>query len=373
MDANRAGAGFSKPQPLSHKIHLDFPLLAGLLALMCISLVVVYSASGESIAMIKSQGIRMLASLFALIFVAQISPTMLRRWAFPLFIAAVGLLVATLLFGHVGKGAQRWLDLGVTKFQPSEAMKLILPVMVAHYITRYALPATLKHVTIGAILIAIPVFLIYKQPDLGTSILVASSGIFVLFLAGMSWKVISSLVISAIPFSIMMWYFFLHDYQRRRVLTFLDPERDPLGNGYHIIQSKIAIGSGGLEGKGWLNGTQSQLEFLPERHTDFIFSVLSEEFGLMGVIALLVIYLFVIARCLYIANNAQEPFSKILAGAITLTFFVYLFVNIGMVSGLLPVVGVPLPLVSFGGTSMITLMSGFGMIMAIHTHRQVNR
>jgi len=373
MDANRAGAGFSKPQPLSHKIHLDFPLLAGLLALMCISLVVVYSASGENIAMVKRQAINVGVSLTAMLIVAQFAPTFLRRWAFPLFFIGVGLLVATLLFGHVGKGAQRWIDFGFAKFQPSEAMKLILPVMITHYITRYALPATLKHVSIGVILIAIPVYLIYKQPDLGTSILVGSAGIFALFLAGMSWKVICSLIVSAIPFSIAMWYFFLHDYQRRRVLTLLDPERDPLGNGYHIIQSKIAIGSGGLDGKGWLNGTQSQLEFLPERHTDFIFSVLSEEFGLIGVIVLLCIYLFIIARCLFIANNAQEPFSKILAGAITLTFFVYLFVNIGMVSGLLPVVGVPLPLVSYGGTSMITLMSGFGIIMAIHTHRKVNR
>ena len=373
MHDNKVGAGFSKPQPLSYKVHIDFPLLAGLLALMCISLIVVYSASGQSIAMVKRQSINMAASLSALVIVAQFTPAFLRRWAFPLFIVGIGLLVATLAFGHVGKGAQRWIDFGFAKFQPSEAMKLILPVMVAHYITRYALPATLKHVTIGAVLIAIPVFLIYKQPDLGTSILVGSAGVFALFLAGMSWRVIGSLVVAAIPFSIMMWYFFLHDYQRRRVLTFLDPELDPLGNGYHIIQSKIAIGSGGLEGKGWLNGTQSQLEFLPERHTDFIFSVLSEEFGLLGVIGLLCVYLFIIARCLYIANNAQDPFSKILAGAITLTFFVYLFVNIGMVSGLLPVVGVPLPLVSYGGTSMITLMSGFGIIMAIQTHRKFNR
>jgi rod shape determining protein RodA len=373
MHANQAGAGFSKPQPLSHKIHIDFPLLAGLLALMFISLIVVYSASGESVAMVKIQVRNIAASLVVMVIAAQVTPTMLRRWAFPLFIVGVTLLVATLLFGHVGKGAQRWIDFGFAKFQPSEAMKLILPVMIAHYITRYALPATLKYATISAILIAIPVFLIYKQPDLGTAILVGSAGVFALFLAGISWKIISGLVIAAIPFSFMMWTYFLHDYQRRRVMTFLNPESDPLGSGYHIIQSKIAIGSGGVEGKGWLNGTQSQLEFLPERHTDFIFSVLSEEFGLMGVALLLCIYLFIIARCLYIANNAQEPFSKILAGAITLTFFVYLFVNIGMVSGLLPVVGVPLPLVSYGGTSMITLMSGFGIIMSIHTHRVFNR
>lgn len=371
MNDNKAG--FAKPQSLSDKIHIDFPLLAGLLALMCISLIVIYSASGENIAMVKHQVIRMAASIGAMVIAAQFPPPFLRRWAVPLYLVGIGLLVATLLFGHVGKGAQRWIDFGFAKFQPSEAMKLILPIMIAHYITRYALPARLKHVTISTILIGIPVFLIYKQPDLGTSILVGSAGIFALFLAGMSWRIIGSLVIAAIPFSFMMWSFFLHDYQKRRVLTFLNPELDPLGNGYHIIQSKIAIGSGGLEGKGWLNGTQSQLEFLPERHTDFIFSVLSEEFGLFGVIALMCVYLFIMARCLFIANNAQEPFSKILAGAITLTFFVYLFVNIGMVSGLLPVVGVPLPLVSFGGTSMITLMSGFGIIMAIQTHRKFNR
>lgn len=373
MQTSNTKVGLAKPEPLSHKIHLDFPLLLGIMALMFVSLVVVYSASGESIGMVKRQALNIFLSFIAMVIAAQFSPTFLRRWAFSFFIIGVGLLIATLLFGHVGKGAQRWIDLGVAKFQPSEAMKLILPIMIAHYITSYSLPAKLKNVSIGAFLIAIPVFLIYKQPDLGTSILVASAGVFALFLAGMSWKVISTLFISIIPFSLMMWYFFLHEYQRSRVLTFLNPERDPLGSGYHIIQSKIAIGSGGLEGKGWLNGTQSQLEFLPERHTDFIFSVLSEEFGLIGVIVLLSIYLFVIARCLYIANNAQEPFSKVLSGAITLTFFVYLFVNIGMVSGLLPVVGVPLPLVSYGGTSMITLMSGFGIIMGIHTHRQFNR
>ena len=373
MPTNNTGTGFSKPEPLSHKIHLDFPLLAGLLALMCVSLVVIYSASGESIAMVKRQGLNMIVSLTAMVIAAQFNPTFLRRWAVLFFIIGVGLLVATLLFGHVGKGAQRWIDFGFAKFQPSEAMKLILPIMIAHYITRYALPATLKHIFFGAVIIAIPVLLISKQPDLGTSILVGSAGVFALFLAGMNWKIIGSLIVAAIPFSMMMWYFFLHDYQRRRVLTFLNPETDPHGSGYHIIQSKIAIGSGGLDGKGWLNGTQSQLEFLPERHTDFIFSVFSEEFGLKGVIILLALYLFVIARSLFIANNAQDPFSKILAGAITLTFFVYLFVNIGMVSGLLPVVGVPLPLVSYGGTSMITLMSGFGIIMAIHTHRKVNK
>ncbi|MGB0836032.1 MAG: rod shape-determining protein RodA [Psychrobium sp.] len=371
MNDNKAG--FAKPAPLSHKIHIDFPLLAGILTLFCISLVVIYSAGGESVAMVKRQAINMGASITAMVIAAQFPPTFLRRWAIPLFLVGVGLLVATLLFGHVGKGAQRWIDFGVAKFQPSEAMKLILPIMIAHYITRYALPVNIKHALIAAFLIAVPVFLIYKQPDLGTSILVASSGVFALFLAGMSWRVIGSLGIAAVPFGFMMWTFFLHDYQKRRVLTFLNPETDPLGNGYHIIQSKIAIGSGGLEGKGWLNGTQSQLEFLPERHTDFIFSVFSEEFGLYGVAGLLCVYLFIIARCLFIANNAQEPFSKILAGAITLTFFVYLFVNIGMVSGLLPVVGVPLPLVSWGGTSMITLMSGFGIIMAIHTHRKFNR
>lgn len=361
-----------KPANIWFRMHIDLPLLTGLLVLMGISLLTLYSAGGQNTFWVKRQGINVLVSLVAMLFMAQINPATLKRWAPPLFVFGIGLLIATLLFGHVGKGAQRWLDFGVVKFQTSEMVKLILPITVAWYISRHPLPPRLKHIAGGFALVLLPTLLIAKQPDLGTSILVASSGLFALFLAGMSWKVISFLVAAASAFAPVLWFFLMHDYQRQRVLTFLDPESDPLGSGYHIIQSKIAIGSGGLEGKGWLQGTQSQLEFLPERHTDFIFAVFSEEFGLLGVVLLMACYLFVIGRGLVIASRAQESFTRILAGSITLTFFVYLFVNIGMVSGLLPVVGVPLPLITFGGTSMLTLMLGFGILMSIHTHRRVN-
>ena len=280
------------------------------------------------------------------------------------------MLIAVLLFGHVGKGAQRWLDLGFMKFQPSEVMKLIVPIMIAWFISQDNLPVKISTLIIAFILLLIPTLLIARQPDLGTSLLIASSGIFVIFLAGASWKLIGICVGLASAFAPVLWMFLMKDYQRQRVMTFLNPEQDPLGSGYHIIQSKIAIGSGGIDGKGWQQGTQSQLEFLPEPHTDFIFAVFSEEFGLIGVTILLAVYLFIVMRGLFIAVNAQHAFTKLLAGSITLTFFVYVFVNIGMVSGLLPVVGVPLPLVSYGGTSMVTLLAGFGMLMAISTHRK---
>jgi rod shape determining protein RodA len=249
-------------------------------------------------------------------------------------------------------------------------MKLVVPIMIASYISHFHLPVKIKHVIIAFVLVLIPTLLIAKQPDLGTSLLIASSGIFVIFLAGASWKLIITCAGLASAFAPILWFFLMKDYQKQRVLTFLNPEQDPLGSGYHIIQSMIAIGSGGVHGKGWLQGTQSQLEFLPERHTDFIFAVFSEEFGLVGVVLLLILYLLVVIRGLWIATRAQQAFTKLLAGSLTLTFFVYVFVNIGMVSGLLPVVGVPLPLISYGGTSMVTLMAGFGIIMAIATHRR---
>lgn len=352
------------------KLHLDLPLLLGLLALMGAGLVVIYSASGQDQGMILRQLIRLGISLFIMLVMAQFNPDFYRRWTVPLFITGVVLLVAVLVIGHVGKGAQRWLDLGFIKFQPSEIMKLAVPLMVAWFVCRSNLPPKLRTIMGGFTLVAIPTLLIAKQPDLGTSLLVASSGIFVLFLSGMSWRIIAALGACASIFAPILWFFLMHDYQRQRVLTFLEPESDPLGAGYHIIQSKIAIGSGGIQGKGWLAGTQSQLEFLPERHTDFIFAVFSEEFGLMGVALLLGLYLFIIGRGLYIAINAQDAYAKLIGGSITLTFFVYVFVNIGMVSGLLPVVGVPLPLVSYGGTSMVTLMAGFGILMSVATHRR---
>ncbi|CCQ12509.1 Rod shape-determining protein RodA [Pseudoalteromonas luteoviolacea B = ATCC 29581] len=353
------------------KFHIDFPLFCALFTMMVASLTIVYSASGQDMDMMLRHGTRMGGALIAMIVLAQISPSTLKNIVIPLYLIGLAMLVAVLFVGVSSKGAQRWLDLGVTRFQPSEIMKLAVPMMVSWYIGRHPLPPRFLQLIGGFVLVLVPTVLIKEQPDLGTSILIASSGIFVLFLSGLSWKLIGSALVLAIPGGFLLWTYGMHAYQKQRVLTFLNPESDPLGTGYHIIQSKIAIGSGGVEGKGWLHGTQSQLEFLPERHTDFIFSVLSEEFGLVGVILLLCLYLFIIARGLYIAVNAQDAFGKLLAGALTLTFFVYVFVNIGMVSGLLPVVGVPLPLISYGGTSMVTLMAGFGMIMAIATEKKL--
>jgi len=352
------------------KLHIDLALLLGILSLMSLGLFIVYSAGGQSMDIVYRQAVRLGVALVVMLVIAQIPPLSYRKWAVPVFVLGILMLVAVLLFGHVGKGAQRWLDLGFMKFQPSEVMKLIVPIMIAWFISQENLPVKISTIIFAFILVLMPTLLIAKQPDLGTSLLIASSGIFVIFLAGASWKLIGICAGLASAFAPILWMFLMKDYQRQRVMTFLDPEQDPLGSGYHIIQSKIAIGSGGVDGKGWLQGTQSQLEFLPERHTDFIFAVFSEEFGLIGVGLLLTVYLFIVMRGLWIAVNAQHAFTKLLAGSITLTFFVYVFVNIGMVSGLLPVVGVPLPLVSYGGTSMVTLLAGFGMLMAISTHRR---
>lgn len=359
----------SRQGMLAH-IHLDLPLLLGLLLLCGFGLMVLYSASGEDLGQIKRQLIRFGLAFFVMLVMAQIRPAALQRWSPWIYVMGVLMLIAVLLFGEVGKGAQRWLNLGIIRFQPSELVKLAVPLMLAWYLADKPLPPNWRRLFIAAALVIAPVLLIAKQPDLGTSLLVASAGIFVLFLSGISWRLIFSFIGLAAAAAPVLWYL-MRDYQRQRVLTFLDPEKDPLGSGYHIIQSKIAIGSGGIYGKGWLNGTQSQLDFLPERHTDFIFAVLAEEFGLVGVIALLSIYLFIILRGLYIATRAQDTFGRLLAGALTLVFFVYLFVNTGMVSGLLPVVGVPMPLVSYGGTSLVTLMAGFGILMSIHTHRKL--
>src|SRR5690554_4601392 len=302
---------------------------------------------------------------------AQLSPSTLLRWALPVYAAGVLLLVAVELVGDVGMGAKRWLVIpGVFRFQPSEMMKLAMPLMVAAYLSRQELPPKLRDIAVCALLIGLPVVLIAKQPDLGTSLLVASAAIFVVLLAGLSWRFIAALAVLAAAALPLLWMN-LHNYQRQRVLTFLDPNSDPLGSGWNIIQSTTAIGSGGVFGKGWLQGTQSQLEFLPERHTDFIVAVLGEEFGLVGMLAILVLYLAIISRGLWLAAGAQETFGRLVAGSIILTFFIYVFVNVGMVSGILPVVGVPLPLVSYGGTSSVTLMAGFGILMAIHAHRRL--
>lgn len=353
---------------LWQRLHLDLPLLVALLLLSAFGLMVLYSASGQNPEMVERQLLRLGLASVLMIAVAQISPARLRGWSPPLYLSGVLMLGVVLLVGDIGKGAQRWLDLGIIRFQPSELLKLAVPMMLAWLLSARPLPPRLPAIMLAALLTLIPVVLIAEQPDLGTSLLVLSAGTFVIFIAGVGWPVILGLAALVAAITPVVWIG-LHDYQRQRVLTFLDPESDPLGSGYHIIQSMIAIGSGGIDGKGWLNGTQSHLEFLPERHTDFIFAVIGEELGFTGILALLVLYLFIIVRGLVIAARAPDRYGRLLAGGLILVFAVYLFVNTGMVTGLLPVVGVPLPLISYGGTSMVTLMIGFGIIMGIHTHR----
>ncbi len=356
---------------LLFRLHIDLPLLISLLTLIALGQVILYSASGESITMMQRQAVRIGVAFVIMLVIAQISPDRMCRWSPILFMGGLIMLMAVLFAGTVSMGARRWLDLGLFRFQPSEMMKLAVPMMLAWFLSRGSIPPKNKHLIISIFILITPVLLIAKQPDLGTSLLVSSAGFFAIFMAGVSWRLILGFLFSGVAFSIPMWLFLMHDYQRQRVLTMFNPESDPLGSGYHIIQSKIAIGSGGAFGKGWLNGTQSHLEFLPERHTDFIFSVFAEEFGFSGILILLSLYLFIIFRGIYITSQAQGTFSRLLGASIVLTFAVYVFVNIGMVSGILPVVGVPLPLVSYGGTSIVTLMAGFGILMSIHTHRKL--
>jgi len=353
------------------RAHIDLTLLVALLLLAGLGLTVLFSASGQDAGLLQRQGVRLAAGFAMLLLLAQVPPYLLRQWTPWLFIAGLLMLLAVLGLGVTGKGAQRWLSLGPVRFQPSEMMKLAVPLMIAWYLAEHPLPPRPGRIVVAVVLIALPAVMVARQPDLGTALLIAASGFFVLYLAGLSLRLMLVGTLAAIPAALALWQFGMHDYQRQRVLTFLDPERDPLGAGYHIIQSKIALGSGGVYGKGWLNGTQAHLEFLPERSTDFIFAVFGEEFGLIGALLLLTLYLLLITRGLYITTRAQDTFSRLLAGSLTLTFFVYVFVNTGMVSGLLPVVGVPLPLVSYGGTSMVTLMAGFGILMSIHTHRRL--
>ncbi|MEJ2693528.1 MAG: rod shape-determining protein RodA [Candidatus Thiodiazotropha sp.] len=360
----------ARPSGLLSWLHIDLPLLTSLLMLAACGLVVLYSAGDQDISLVQRQLIRLGIGFLVMTLLAQIHPDHLKRWSPLLYLTGLLMLAAVMLFGEEGKGAQRWLDLGLVRFQPSEMFKVSLPMMIAWFLADKRLPPTLSRLLVAGLLIRVPVLLIAKQPDLGTALLVASAGAFTLFLAGISWILIVIVGLIMAALGPLAWIF-MHDYQRQRVLTFLNPESDPLGTGYHIIQSKIAIGSGGIGGKGWLNGTQSHLEFLPERHTDFIFAVISEEFGLVGVVALLSLYLFIILRGLYIATQAQDTYSRILAGSLSMIFFVYLFVNAGMVSGLLPVVGVPLPLISYGGTSLVTILISFGILMSIHTHRKL--
>jgi rod shape determining protein RodA len=348
--------------------YIDWWLLGFVLILMCYGLVVLYSAGGP--VLVKKQLVRLTLGLIVMLALAQFKPERLALLTPWLYLFTVLLLVAVLLFGYESKGAKRWLYIGI-RFQPSELAKLTIPLVLAWFYRYRVLPPSFKSVLYSLLILMVPVYLIFKEPDLGTSILVAVSGLFVLFLAGLSWRYIVGGLILVTSIAPVMWKFFLKEYQKQRVLMFINPESDSLGSGWNIIQSKIAIGSGGLFGKGWLNGSQTQLDFLPEHSTDFILSVLSEEFGLVGVGLLLTIYLAIIFRGLFIALSAKDTFNRLFAGALTLTFFVYLVINAGMISGLLPVVGVPLPLVSYGGTSIITLMASFGMIMSVHNYRKL--
>ncbi len=362
-----ASTSLARRKALEQRLHLDFILLLLLVVVAVTGLFVLYSASSESRDAVMRQGIYFLIAFGVMICVAQVPVEFMRRMAPWAYAGGVVLLILVLVVGVGAKGAQRWLSLGGFRFQPSEIMKLAMPVMIAAYLSRRFMPPRFKHVFFTLVLIAIPAILIIKQPDLGTSILVATSGAAVLFFAGLRWRYLMAAGIALVASLWPLWHFVLHDYQRQRVLTLLNPEADRLGAGWNIIQSKTAIGSGGVYGKGWLDGTQSRLDFLPEGHTDFIIAVMAEEFGFVGVLTLLGLYLLVMTRCMIIALRAQDSFGRLLAAAITLTFFVYIFVNMGMVSGLLPVVGIPLPLISQGGTAVVTLMAGFGILMAIAT------
>jgi rod shape determining protein RodA len=348
--------------------HIDPLLLAALGALMFVSLVLIYSASGSSIDRVIGQFINIVVAFMALWLVANMPLHYLIRSAVPIYILGMVLLLGVAFFGEIQNGARRWLNLGVATIQPSELMKIAVPLMMAWYFERHEATLDWKNYLIAAVLLIVPVALILRQPDLGTGLLICASGFYVLFLAGLSWRIIIGLGVSALASAPFLWHA-LHDYQRQRIMMLFDPSQDPLGKGYHTIQGMIAVGSGGVLGKGYLNGTQTHLEFLPERTTDFIFAVYSEEFGLLGNLILLAIYMFILWRGFIITANASTYFTRLMAGSITLTFFTYTFVNMGMVSGILPVVGVPLPLVSYGGTSMLTLYLGFGMLMSIQSHK----
>lgn len=352
---------FSRPR-------IDLPLAVALVLLAAIGLTVLYSASNLDTGTVVGQAVRFLIGAALLLAVSRIPPSLLRAWTPWFYVLGILLLVVVQVLGE-GQGASRWLDIGVIRFQPSELMKLAMPMMVAWYLHPRPLPPRWRDIFAIGILLAVPVLLVVVQPDLGTALLIAASGVFVLFLAGLQWWKIGTMVAGLAASAPVAWHF-MHDYQRERVLTFLHPENDPLGSGWHILQSMIAVGSGGLLGKGFNQGTQSKLEFLPEHTTDFIFAVLGEEFGLIGALVLLAVYVFIVGRCMWIAANARDTYSRLVAGAFGLAFFVYVIVNGGMITGLLPVVGVPLPLVSYGGTSAITLLVGFGVVMSIHAHRK---
>ncbi len=365
----RKAAPLSDLARIMRRLNIDGPLLGALLLTTGLGLVVLYSAVGENMDLWLQQCVRLFVALVGMLIVAQLPPDLMRRWSPWGYLIGLILLILVLQSGEVGQGAQRWLNLGI-RFQPSEIMKLAVPMMAAWYLHDRRLPPRFLDIVIIGAMIVVPTTLIAIQPDLGTSLLIATAGVLVVVLAGLSMRVMLLLGVASIPGAMVLWNY-MQDYQKQRVLTLLNPDSDPLGAGYNIIQSKIAIGSGGLFGKGWTNGSQAQLEFLPERDTDFIFAVMGEELGLLGVLSLLGLYMFIVGRALYIAIQAGDTFSRLLAGSIGLTFFVYVFVNTAMVTGLVPVVGIPLPLVSFGGTSMVTLMAGFGILMSIHNHRKL--
>jgi len=348
---------------------IDIPLLVALVAVMTISLFVLHSAAGGSMKMVAAQGARYVAGLGVLFAFAQIPPAKLRIWTPWLFVATLGILMLVPIIG-TGQSARSWINLGVFYLQPSELLKLTVPMMVAWYLHREPLPPGWKALAVCLAIIGIPSVLIVIQPAFGTGVLVGASGIFALFLAGLAWWRIALFVGAGAAAAPVVWFYVLHDFQRARIFNFLDPEHDPQGTGWNIIQSKIAVGSGGMFGKGWGHGTQAHLDFLPEHTTDFIFAVLSEEFGWIGVCVVLALYLFIVGRCLWIAANARETYARVLAGALAMTFFVYAMVNGGMVSGLFPVVGVPMPLLSYGGTSAVSLLAGFGIIMSVYAHRR---
>lgn len=371
LETSRTQRTFTGGARLLLALHLDGPLFIALCLVGGVGTIVLFSASGSSLEVLEAQLLRFGLGLLAMIILAQIPPRLIRNispWA---YLTGLLLLLAVMLTGDVAMGAQRWLDLGVLRFQPSEMMKLAVPLACAWFLNDRPLPPNFTSLLVLAAAIGVPTLLIAEQPDLGTSLLVAAGGGMVVLLAGLRLRYLLSVIGLLIPVALVAWQFLLHDYQKQRVLTFLDPQSDPLGAGYHIIQSQIAIGSGGVFGKGYLNGSQAQLQFLPERSTDFIFAVIGEEWGLIGLITVIALFMFVIGRALYLATTAHDTFSRLASGALALTFCVYVSVNTGMVTGLLPVVGVPLPFISYGGTAMVTLMAGFGILMSLCAKRKL--
>lgn len=350
--------------------HLDKPLLTALLILAAVSLIVLYSASGDSLRFALSDAARLGVGFAVMVGAAQISPETYRRWSLPLFAMGVLGLLGVLAVGVVRFGARRWIAIGPVSIQPSEFMKLAVPMMLAWFFSRYSLPARLWQIAAATLLLLLPALLIAKEPDLGTALIVLLSGVIVLFLAGMSWRTILGVVLLGLAAAPVLWAH-MHHYQRQRIFILFHPEADPLGAGYHAIQAMIAVGSGGLFGQGWLHSSQAHLHFLPDSTTDFAFAVFCQEFGLFGNLALLALYLFIIYRGLRIAFAAQDSYSRLLAGSLSILFFFDVFINMGMVAGILPVVGVPLPLLSYGGTSLIVVMAGLGVLMSIHGHRRL--